>query len=440
MFCVNVQACEGVPREASAPCLAPAPPMTEGSFQSEFTDLTLTLSFSKTNNLAEVTKRLDYLQTTQRTRLPLSQPHPLLIWYTPTPLLIFLDIANDQKATNQSKKRLALAILDFLQTSQTDGSVAPDDAEQLEVAANCIAEAFKVDVDDEAAKKDALGGQNLLAIYNVYEKLKGKTTASTEGSSSASEARPATPQAPAADASGPGGPNKDEAERLKGLGNEAMKKKDYESAIKHYTAALEVVPLNPIYLSNRAAAYSGQGKHELAKEDAEMAVAADPNYSKAWSRLGLAKYVLGDAKGAMEAYKAGMDAEGGGSEVMRKGYETAKRKVEEEGGDVGAPDASRGPGGAGAGGMPDLSSLAGMLGGGGGGGGMPDLAGLMQNPMMRQMAQNLMSNPDMMNNLMSNPRIAEMAQQFGRGGGGGGGGMPNMQDLMNDPSLAEMLV
>ena len=218
-----------------------------------------------------------------------------------------------------------------------------------------------------------------------------------------------------------------------------MKKKDYDDAIKHYTAALEVIPLNPIYLSNRAAAYSGQGKHDLAKEDAEMAVAADPNYSKAWSRLGLAKYVLGDAKGAMEAYKSGMDAEGGGSDVMRKGYETAKKKYEEEGGDVGAPNAPRGA--PGAGGMPDLSSLAGML-GGGGGGGMPDLAGLMQNPMMRQMAQSLMSNPDMMNNLMSNPRIAEMASQFGRGGGGGGGGgggsMPNMQDLMNDPNLAEM--
>ncbi|KAL6155963.1 Small glutamine-rich tetratricopeptide repeat-containing protein 2 [Exserohilum turcicum] len=339
----------------------------------------------------------------------------------------------------QSKKRLAVAILDFLQTSQKDGSVAPDDAEQLEVAANCISEAFKVDLADEAAKKDAIGDQNLLAIYNVYEKLKGKTTATTEGGSSAKEARPATPQTPAANASGPGGPNKDEAERLKGLGNEAMKKKDYESAVKHYTAALELIPLNPIYLSNRAAAYSGQGKHELAKEDAEMAVAADPNYSKAWSRLGLAKFVLGDAKGAMEAYKAGMDAEGGGSEVMRRGYETAKKKVEEEGGDVGAADATRGVGG----GMPDLSSLAGML-GGGGGGGMPDLAGLMQNPMMRQMAQNLMSNPDMMSNLMNNPRIAEMAQQFGggggRGGGGGGsgGGMPNLQELMNDPSLAEM--
>lgn len=313
--------------------------------------------------------------------------------------------------------------------------MAPDDAEQLEVAVNCIAEAFKVNTEDEAAKKDAIGGQNLLAIYNVYEKLKGKSATNTQGSSSAPESRPAAARTPAAGEAEAGGSNKEEAERLKGLGNEAMKRKDYDGAIKHYTAALDVVPLNPIYLSNRAAAYSGQNKHELAKEDAEMAVAADPSYSKAWSRLGLAKYVLGDAKGAMEAYKSGMDAEGGGSEVMRKGYETAKKKYEEEGGDVGAPEATRGSGGAGAGGMPDLSSLAGMFGGGGAGGagGMPDLAGLMQNPMMRQMAQNLMSNPDMMNNIMGNPRVAEMAQQFGRGGG-----MPNMQDLMSDPNLADM--
>lgn len=317
------------------------------------------------------------------------------------------------------------------------------------MAANCIADAFKVDATDEAAVKDALGGQNLLAIYNVYEKLKGKTTASTQGSSSASEARPATPQTPSKDASGPGGPNKDEAERLKGLGNEAMKKKDYPSAIKHYTAALDLIPLNPIYLSNRAAAYSGMGKHEQAKEDAEMATAADPNYSKAWSRLGLAKYVLGDAKGAMDAYKAGMDAEGGGSEVMRKGYETAKKKFEEEGGDVAAAaaDATRGmPGGgaAGAGGMPDLSGLASMLGGGGGGGGgMPDISSMMQNPMVRQMAQNVMQNPDMLRNIMSNPQVAQMAERFGGGGGagaggGGGGGMPDLSAMMNDPNFADM--
>ncbi|EON61432.1 hypothetical protein W97_00647 [Coniosporium apollinis CBS 100218] len=357
-----------------------------------------------------------------------------------------------------SKKRLALAIIDFLNTSLKDGTLSADDAESIEVATSCIADSFKVDPSDTKAVSDALGGQNLLAIYSVYEKLKGKSTASTLGSSSASEGRPATPAAPApgsrSDSSSAAGSSaqdataKAEAEKLKGQGNAAMQRKDYTAAIDFYTRALDLVPLNPIYLSNRAAAYSGAQQHEKAKEDAEMAVAADPKYTKAWSRLGLARFALGDAKGSMEAYKQGIEAEGsGGSEAMKKGYETAKRRWEEEGGDVGAPeDTARGAGaGAGAGmggGMPDLASLAGMFGGGGGGGGMPDIGQMMNNPMMRQMAQSMMSNPEMMSNMLNNPRLREMADRFGGGGagrgGGGGGGMPDIASLMQDPSIAEL--
>jgi len=224
-----------------------------------------------------------------------------------------------------------------------------------------------------------------------------------------------------------------------------MQKKDYQTAVDNYTKALEISPLNPIYLSNRAAAYSAMSQHEFAKNDAELATATDPKYTKAWSRLGLARYALGDAEGAVEAYQQGIDAEGnGGSDAMKKGYETAKRKVDEQQalGTTATDDdplARGGAGGAGASGMPDLSSLAGMF--GGGGGGMPDLGALMQNPMMRQMAQNLMSNPDMMNNIMSNPQLRDMASRFGgggAGGAGGAGGMPDLSEMMNDPSIAEM--
>jgi len=285
----------------------------------------------------------------------------------------------------------------------------------------------------------------------VFEKLKGKSSGGpgSQAGPAAGEASSSTAQA--ASSSSPSAASKEEAEKLKGLGNAAMQKKDYATAIDFYTKALEIIPLNPIYLSNRAAAYSGSGKHEEAKSDAEMAVAADPKYTKAWSRLGLAKFALGDAKGSMEAYKQGIEAEGsGGSEAMRKGYETAKRRCEEEGADVddiGAPG-TRGIPGGGAGGLPDLSALAGMLGGGGGAGpgagpgGFPDIGALMQNPMMRQMAENLMSNPDALQGLMSNPRLREMAESFGRGGGspggGGGGGMPDLASLMQDPNMQEM--
>ncbi|KAI9674823.1 MAG: hypothetical protein M1817_001727 [Caeruleum heppii] len=357
--------------------------------------------------------------------------------------------------STESKKRLALAIHDFLSSSLKDGTLTSEDKESIEVAQSCIAESFHVDPSDTAAMQDALGGQNLLGIYGVYEKLKSKRTASTSGSSSASEARPATPSAPKTPA------QEQEAESLKGQGNAAMAKKDYPAAVDSYSKALSIIPGNPIYLSNRAAAYSASHQHDKAKADAQAAVDADPSYTKAWSRLGLALFALGDAKGSMEAYRQGIEHEGnGGSDAMKKGFETAKLRVEEAGSgghSEGSPETTRSgsagaDGGAGSGGMPDLASLAGMLGGGrgggsaGGGGGGPDLAGLMNNPMFANMAQNLMSNPQMMDSIMNNPRLREMANSFGGGGrgeggggsGGGGGGMPDLGSLMSDPSIAEM--
>lgn len=372
-------------------------------------------------------------------------------------------------STSDSKKRLALAIIDFLSTSLKDGTLTPEDAESIEVAQSCIADTFHVDPTNKAAIQDAIGGQSLLSIYGVYEKLKGKS--STAGSSTSSSADSA-PKSAQRGASSAGAASTPEAETFKSQGNAAMQRKDYPLAIDLYSKAIALAPLNPIYLSNRAAAYSASHKHAEAQTDAELAVASDPKYTKAWSRLGLARFVLGDAKGSMEAYEKGIEYEGnGGSEAMKKGYKTAKEKVEEEEKDKDDADvedvgsARGGGGGGGAGGMPDLSALAGMFGGGGGGGGSgsgggPDLSSIMSNPMFASMAQNLMSNPDAMSNLMQNPQLRQMAEKFGLGGGGGGGaggagagagngersgsggggggGMPDISSLLQDPSIAEM--
>jgi small glutamine-rich tetratricopeptide repeat-containing protein alpha len=335
-----------------------------------------------------------------------------------------------------TKQRLALSIIDFLTTSLTDGTLTEEDRDSIDVATTCISESFKVDPTDSTPKDT----QSLLQIYSVYEKLKSKAPA----------ASPATTSAPPAP-SAPTEAQKAEAESLKSQGNAAMAQKDYPKAIALYSQALTLVPGNPIFLSNRAAAYSASKDHTSARADAEAAVEADPKYTKAWSRLGLARFALGDAKGSMEAYSKGIEYEGnGGSEAMKKGFETAKKRVAEleaegESDDEDEEMTDRGAPGTGAGGMPDLSALAGMFGGGAGGGGMPDLSSIMSNPMFASMAQNLMSNPDMMNNLMSNPRIRDMASQFGGGGAGAGGeggrgagGMPDLNSLMSDPSIAEM--
>ncbi|KAK3906627.1 small glutamine-rich tetratricopeptide repeat-containing protein 2 [Staphylotrichum tortipilum] len=337
------------------------------------------------------------------------------------------------------KQGLALAICDFLSTSLTDNTLQAEEKDSIDIAINCIGEAFGVDPTDKDAVSQAVGSQNLFQIYSVYEKLKQDkaSKAAPAAASSTPAAAPSSAPPPAAESSAE---DKKQAESLKSKGNAAMAQKDYPAAIDLYTQALALHPGNAIFLSNRAAAHSAARDHESAKADAEAAVAVDPKYTKAWSRLGLARFALGDAKGSMDAYQKGIEHEGnGGSDAMKKGYETAKRRVDEIAADeLAAAETTRAGPGAGAGGG-GLADLAGMFGGGGrggaGGGGMPDFASIMNNPMFASMAQNLMSNPEMMANLMNNPRLREMADSFG---GGGGGGMPDLGSLMSDPNIAEM--
>ncbi|KAI2462941.1 hypothetical protein F4781DRAFT_156684 [Annulohypoxylon bovei var. microspora] len=343
-----------------------------------------------------------------------------------------------------TKQRLALAICDFLSTSLTDGTLSAEDKDSIDVAINCIGECFKIDASDASAVSGAVGSQSLLQIYGVYEKLKSTSAPS-------SKPAPAPAPAPAAEdssAKAPTDAEKAEAEDLKARGNRAMAAKDYPTAVDMYTQALAAYPGNAIYLSNRAAAYSAARDHASARADAEAAVRLDPKYTKAWSRLGLARFALGDARGSMDAYRQGIEHEGnGGSDAMKKGFETARRRVDELDADAASsvPDLTGGaPRGGGGGGAPDLASLANLFGGGGGanreggapgggGGGMPDFGSIMSNPMFASMAQNLMSNPDMMQNLMSNPRLREMADRFSTGGG-----MPDLSTLMSDPNIADM--
>jgi len=257
---------------------------------------------------------------------------------------------------------------------------------------------------------DALSGQSLFAIYSVFEKMKSKT---------------APKPAPAASSSGPKEPSPQEtaeAEALKGKGNAAMKDKAYQLAIDFYTQALKIIPNNPIYLSNRAAAYSNIGEYDSAITDAQVAVDTDPTYSKAWSRLGHARYSKGDSRGAMEAYKAGIDSEGnGGTQLMRVGYETAKKKVDQE---------------------EAVSSNRGTDSPSGGSPGSPggfDFASILNNPAfannpLMNAAKEKLSDPGELNRMMNDPMMKSIF-------GGGEGGMPDMSKiagLMQNPQFAAM--
>jgi len=232
---------------------------------------------------------------------------------------------------SESKKRLALAIIDFLNKSTTDGTLPADESESVSVATQIIADAFKVDPSDESAVADALGGRDLQSIYGVFEKMKERSKAPQAAPPQPPPTPPTSAPTPIPTQAKPAAPTPEqraEADSLKGQGNAAMARKDYPAAIDLYTKALGLTPGNPIFLSNRAAAFSASHQHQKASVDAQAAVDADPTYSKAWSRLGLAKFALGDTRGAMAAYKKGMDVESASgnapSEAMRRGFETAQ--------------------------------------------------------------------------------------------------------------------
>jgi small glutamine-rich tetratricopeptide repeat-containing protein alpha len=332
-------------------------------------------------------------------------------------------------------QRLVLAILDFLQDSIKKGKVKEDDREGIEVAVQCIGEAFGVDPSDEAQRnKLTLSPNSLESIFDVYLKTRDKLSVSAPTSTTSSSS--------AATSSGPSAADKSAAETHKQRGNTLMSSKSFQQAVDAYSEAIRLDGTNPVYYSNRAAAYSSMEEHDKAIEDANKALELDPAFVRAYSRLGHAQYSTGDFEGAVKSFSKGLELDPTNAN-LKTGLENSRKRVSAASSAPStrsAPGAGAGLGGADAGeagGFPDLASLAGMMGGGGSGGagrggGMPDLSTLMQNPMLMQMAQSMMANGGL-ERMMQNPSVRNMAERMQAGGG-----MPSMADIMNDPSLRDM--
>lgn len=156
----------------------------------------------------------------------------------------------------------------------------------------CLGESFGVDTASESDKQQySLAPANLLQIIDVFSKTKAKAGSPKTAPTAAAGASSSAPSASAAGPSEVAGDDKSEADKkaeaegLKAKGNALMGQKLYDSAIEHYTQAIALDP-NPVYYSNRAAAWGGLGKHEKAVEDAESAISIDPKFAKGYSRLG----------------------------------------------------------------------------------------------------------------------------------------------------------
>lgn len=191
------------------------------------------------------------------------------------------------------KSHLAFAIASWLRDPATAASVTdPSKKAGLGSAAQSIADAFQIDTTD-SEQRAKLGGANLQAIFDVFLKTQKRMGAGAAGAGAAPPAATPAPaastsSAPSAPSSAPE-PSADDiarAESLKADGNKAMSAKDYGAAIAAYGQAIELHPRNPVYYSNRAAAFSQIGQHDKAIEDAQEAAKVDPKFGKAYSRLG----------------------------------------------------------------------------------------------------------------------------------------------------------
>lgn len=129
-----------------------------------------------------------------------------------------------------------------------------------------------------------------------------------------------------------------------------------------------------------------------------------------------AHYCLGDYAAARDAFQRGLDIDPTNAN-LKSGLQNAEARVGNTSASASSSSAASPPAsssersaagaGAGGGGLADL--MAGLGGGARGAGGMPDLAAMMENPMMMQMAQQMMANGGL-ERLMSNPSVANMVR------------------------------
>ncbi|KAI0004105.1 cytoplasmic protein [Russula compacta] len=320
----------------------------------------------------------------------------------------------------QQQQRLVLSIIEFLNQSINDGTIREEDKESLEVAVQCIGEAFGVDpTDQEQVDHLSVKPATLQNIFEVFLRTKDRINSTAQVAPSASSVNPAPPSAE----------DKANAEKQKQTGNALMSSKQYDKAIDAYTEAIRLDSSNPVYYSNRAAAHSSKGDHLTAAVDAEKAIDLDPKFTKGYSRLGHARYSIGDYTAAAAAYRRGLELEPNNA-AMKTGLRNSEAQTADTVGDTAPPSgaSSDSPNDTGAGGLGGLADTLRNM-GGAGAGTTPDLANLMNNPAMMQMAQRMMANGGL-ERLMSDPTVANMMDRLSSGGG-----MPSMQELMASPDL-----
>jgi len=177
------------------------------------------------------------------------------------------------------------------------------------------------------------------------------------------------------------------AAEAKERGNALFKAGDFPGAIKEYTEAIKRNPSDAKLYSNRAACYTKLVEPNFALKDAEECIKLDPTFIKGYVRKGASLLALREKKKAEAAYAKAAEIDANHPEVVQGlqrcraySYGAQAGQTREERAEAAMQD--------------------------------PEIQGIMRDPVMQQILQQMQDDPSALKEHMQNPAIAEKIQKL----------------------------
>eukprot|EP00736_Rhodelphis_marinus_P013691 Rmarinus@m.7419 len=178
------------------------------------------------------------------------------------------------------------------------------------------------------------------------------------------------------------------AEKEREAGNEKFKVHDWVGALKHYEEAIRRNPKDPKSYSNRAACLTKLGDMPSALKDCEKCLELDPTFVKAYIRKGNIELFLKSFKTSVETFEKGLTYDPN-CEELREGIMKARQAIAQmqHSGQV------------------DQEAVQAAM-------RDPEIQGIMSDPLMNQILQNMAQNPATINEYRKDPKIMGNLQKL----------------------------